>query len=470
MTIPESVAFLQSWVDRSRSSFYDNGSTGDSFSAIRRWDTALNLTFELPHDLEFRSITGAQGLNRDSFFGSPIPTIIYTAVFHTEDKYYSQELQLLHATSQFNWVTGIYGGYETGQDNNAVIFLPVLNPGVQVGDSGIRNSNVAAFAQTSWEFVPAWRLTTGARYSVDGREADDVALSAGTCVVPAPGVESTLLGPAQCPREFKNTFREPTWLVTLDHQLTSQLLVYARSAKGYRAGGQNEGGAVELESFAPFGPEKNLEFEVGTKTQFLDDHVRLNVDVYRDNYTGLQVTTAFIAADGNVVSAVTQAAHATITGAEAEADIVLNPHFTIHASGAFTDAHYDYFRDIMGNRTGEPFDVPRWMGNLRPRYVQATPAGDLTLQADYSWKSVTVLNGTAVYRDQATQGGYGLLNARVNLAVTAWNADVAIFGRNITGKKYLDQVAAHDTNIGINLGYFGEPATYGIEFIKKFGK
>jgi iron complex outermembrane recepter protein len=468
LSIPDSVNFLQSWVDKARSNFYDNGNTAYSFSEIRRWDVGLNVTRELPNSFEFHWISGAQGLSRDSYFGSPIPTVIYAGGFHTQDKYYSQELQLLRATPTLNWVAGLYGGYETGQDDTNVIFLPVLNPGVAFNDSGIRNSNAAAFAQATWEFVPTWRITSGARYSFDERRADDVALLDTQCLVPAPGVESTFTGAAQCPRTFKNTFREPTWLLSLDHRLTEQILLYTKVAKGYRSGGENESGAVELETFAPFGPEKNLEYEIGMKSEFLHDRVRLNVDAYRDNYTDLQVTTSFVAADGNVASAVTQAARARITGAEAEADVVITPHLTVHGSASFTDARYIHFVDITGDRSGAPFEVPRWTGTLSPRYIQPTSVGDLTLQTDYAWKSTTVLDGTAIYRSQVTQGGYGLLNARANLGVTKWNLDVAIFGRNITAKKYLNQASAHDSNIGINLAYFGEPAIYGMEVIKKF--
>jgi iron complex outermembrane receptor protein len=468
MSIPASVAFLNSWVGKSSSSFYDNGSTSYSFSDIRRWDVGLNVSFELARGLEFRSITGAQGLRRESFFGSPIPTTIFTAAFHTEDKYYSQEFQLVHSAPRFNWVVGAYLGYETGQDNSATLFVPMITPGLGINDSGIRNTNGAAFAQATWEFVPTWRVTAGARDSVDTRRADNVALVNTTCVVPAPGVESTVLGPAQCPRTFQDTFRQPTWLLSLDHQLTSEILAYVKAAKGYRSGGENEGGSIELATFAPFAPETNVEYEVGIKSEFLDHRVRFNVDAYHDKYKNLQVSTVFLAADGNFATAVTSAAQATIAGVEAESVFVITPHWTVRASAAFTDAHYEHFVDLTGDRSGEPFAVPRWTGSLSSRCTEPTAVGDLALQLGYNWKSATVLDGTAVYRSQVTQSAFGLLNARANLRVESWDLDVALFGKNITSQKYLDQANSFDSSFGVNVGFAGQPATYGVEMIKKF--
>src|SRR5258708_8438317 len=162
LSIPQSIAYLQSFIAKSRTNYYDNGSTTFTFSDIKRWDVGLNITFKLPEDLEFRWISGAQGLHREEFFGSPIPVTILAGTFHTEDKYYSQELQLLGTVPTFNWVTGLYGGYETGRDKTATELLPVINPGLATNHSGIRNGSAAAYAQSTWEFVPSCHFTPGA--------------------------------------------------------------------------------------------------------------------------------------------------------------------------------------------------------------------------------------------------------------------------------------------------------------------
>src|SRR6202035_2401395 len=113
------------------------------------------------------------------------------------------------------------------------------------------------------------------------------------------------------------------WLISLDHQLTNDILLYTKVAQGYRSGGENAGGGTEVETFAPFKPETNIEYELGLKSELFDRKLRLNLAGYIDKYKNLQVTTSFIAADGSLATAVTNAATATIKGVEAESAFVI---------------------------------------------------------------------------------------------------------------------------------------------------
>jgi iron complex outermembrane receptor protein len=444
-----------------------------------RWDVGLNVTGDLSSNLKFRSITGFQHLTRNNISDNQGAVTPFLDSLNTDDKYTSQEFQLLGNLHSVDWVAGLYGGLERGEDDNPVIFAPALvGPSVTINNTGIRNSTLAAFAQATWEFIPSWRLTAGARFTRDTRAiiANDYmapffggsqAISPQYCVVPAPGVESSLTM-AQCPREFSNTFTKPTWLVSLDHQLTDNVLLYAKVATGYRSGSQNQGGAIEAETFATVLPETNLEYEVGIKSEFFDRRLRLNVDGYHDKYTNLQVRTSRLFADGTAGVTITNAATAAIEGVEAEADLRVLPGLTIHGATAYTDAHYIRYVDFTGDRTNEPFPVPRWTGSLSGRYVRPMSLGDLLFELDYDWKSTTDLDGQAVLRSQVTQPGYGLLNGRINWHLNALNLDVAAFGKNITNKLYWSQATSLEV-IGFNLTYRGTPSLYGVEVIKHFG-
>jgi iron complex outermembrane receptor protein len=61
----------------------------------------------------------------------------------------------------------------------------------------------------------------------------------------------------------------------------------------------------------------------------------------------------------------------------------------------------------------------------------------------------------------------GLLNGRINLHLDTANLDVALFGRNITNKRYYDQSFTLES-IGVNMAYAAPPGVYGIELIKRF--
>src|SRR6202035_4341547 len=107
-----------------------------------------------------RSITGFQHLTRDEVSSTQTAVQSFNSTFGTGDRYTSQEFQLLGDLHSFNWVAGLYGGLERGEDDQSIIFAPALvGPNISINDTGIRNSTLAAFTQATWEFIPSWRLT-----------------------------------------------------------------------------------------------------------------------------------------------------------------------------------------------------------------------------------------------------------------------------------------------------------------------
>jgi iron complex outermembrane receptor protein len=293
------------------------------------------------------------------------------------------------------------------------------------------------------------------------------------CEVPAPGVEASPPGQSQCPRRFKAAFTKPTWLVSLDHQLTPDVLLYAKVATGYRSGGLNaDTGAIEAEAFGSFRPETDLEYEAGIKSEFLERKVRLNADVYWDDYSDLQVQSIVLGADNNFLTLETNAATARIRGMEVEGDVIVGGGLRLHASTAYTEAGYLKYLDLAGDHSHQPFSVPKWTFSLGANYTRPTGMGDLSIQLDYAWKSAVDAVPPSTLVAAVTQPGYGLLNARANLHLDAWNMDVAVFGQNLTNKEYFDQgfnVAGAGLDFDqVFLG--GPPRTFGVELVKKFGE
>ncbi len=486
LTQAQAIAQLNSW-DAAKSPWWELNNTGGPPGAakIERWDSGLNITGDLTTDVQFHSISGVQHLLRSVITGPQFPVYMYNQFPYSADNYYSQELQLLGSLPRFKWVVGVYGGDELGEDNQKVIFLPeIFGFDSPLNESSVHNTSLAGYGQATWEFVPTWHLTVGARDTRDTRRIDETALlgtpptilPAVQCLVPAPGVTLTPPGAAQCPGKFGAVFDKPTWLVSLDHEVIPGILVYAKAATGYRSGGSNaETGANDIASFANFQPETNLEYELGIKSELFDHKLRLNLATYHDQYKNLQVQTTGLSPSGEFVTVERNAATATIEGVEAEATAIVASGLRMNASATYTDAHYDSFPDIDTttglpiNRTGEPFSVPKWILTLGGNYTRPTPLGDVSLEVDYSWRTAVDTIPNAVLVQQVTQAAYGLLDARINWHLDAQNLDVALFGRNLTNKAYIDQ----GTNLefgGFDIVFEAPPRIYGIEVIKKFGK
>jgi iron complex outermembrane recepter protein len=471
MTIPQTVAYLQSFVNAQAVDFYGNSGLNSTYSNVHRTSIGLDIAADLPHDLRFRSITGYENLLRSSYWGNPLPNNFNTLSFYTPDAYYSQEFQLLGGNSYFNWVTGIYGGLENGIEYGSTVFLPILTNNIPfIMDPTVKNDSLAGFAQGVWEFAPSWHVTGGARYSWDRRGAIMRNKNGTTCAVPAPGVESTLLGPSQCPRTYSNDFTSPNWLLSLDKQVTEDLFAYIKYATGYRSGGQNIGGSTQSESFVPFAPETIAEYEVGIKTELFSKKLRVNLAAFHDNYNGIQRSVSVATADGNFSNREQNAATGKVEGIEAEIHLKATSALTLNLDGSLTNARYKKYTDIFGNDfSHQTFGIPKWLFGAGAHYVESVPLGSLALNVDYHWRSTTVLDPAAIYLNQVTQKAYGLLDGRLELNLDQAKVEIALFGQNITGVQYIDSALNLDSVFGFNYGYVAPPRTYGVEITKRFG-
>ncbi|MFC3068881.1 TonB-dependent receptor [Phenylobacterium soli] len=128
------------------------------------------------------------------------------------------------------------------------------------------NRSESVFGQVSWRIDPQWQIVAGARYSKDRQEFDKFAgVPAGV------GIE---------------TSKVPTGRVALNYNPTTNTLLYASVARGYKSGGNNL-----FPGDPPYRPEINVVEELGAKTTLLDGHLRLNGDVFASQYKDLQLQT-----------------------------------------------------------------------------------------------------------------------------------------------------------------------------------
>ena len=82
----------------------------------------------------------------------------------------------------------------------------------------------------------------------------------------------------------------PVWTprFTVDYKLQEDILVYGSVAKGAKAGGFNASAPTPGE--LPFEPETNWTYEVGLKSQWLDNRALVNLAVFDSEMSGIQIT------------------------------------------------------------------------------------------------------------------------------------------------------------------------------------
>ncbi|TRO89092.1 TonB-dependent receptor [Glycocaulis profundi] len=247
--------------------------------------------------------------------------------FNTEEDYYVFSnlftIMAMHNNGQYasghasqNNPYSTCGSYEPSSnpnDNSCIYIDP--NPIDQIDGDGhnyLRNTSIAqteswsVFGEAYVNLSDTVRLTAGLRYTDDTKTMTPVPsqLLASTSFLGGYGPESTDLvvsrGHPRYPDETRG-WQEVTGRLAIDWKpelaFTDETLIYASFARGYKGGGGNPSGPVvneETPTFAPlpdyYAPEYVNAFEIGTKNEFDNGRVMVNVTGFYYDYQDYQIS------------------------------------------------------------------------------------------------------------------------------------------------------------------------------------
>ncbi len=373
-------------------------------------------------------------------------------IFHTtgtkEQDQFQQELQAIGDAfdNKLEYAIGLYYFEEDGKDVNpwdAGIYrpgVPVMLKGIVLGSwYSIDNESMAAYGQFTYRPTDDWYLTLGMRYTEDEKELGLLASD--------PRLDEA--------KSYSEDWSEFTPAFTVGYQPSDDMNVYFKYAEGFNAGIYANPTDPTVDHIDPADPEELVAYEIGMKSQWMDNTLRLNAAVFYNDADNLQIT-AF--ADGNRV--VINSGSATQEGVELEATWLPTDHWTI-------DANYGYQKDDRDDSLGQQNDDGKHSGRLGVGYNR--PAGDFGLFAarvDASFKDEYYFssNESAVMKDR------WLIGARAGISeIELWGgiARAALWGKNLTDEEY----AEHGQDLGLDGGYgfagvvFGQPRSYGIDLI-----
>lgn len=442
---------------RRRGDFYPgpydvNAGPRTPYFKAKEWGTSATFETELS-DLTFRSITAyRKGLERAKidFDGGPADAV-NLSINRDPRTAFTQELQLQSdGSGPFQWVGGLF------YYNSKAELVPfqINANGAYAKDT---DESIAPYAQGTYEILPDTKLTIGARYTWEKRKIAGYVLLAG---VDAPNRRGSLT----------QTFKEPTWRIALDHKFGSGALVYASVSKGFNAGYFNQSslaGFATTQQNPEVKPEFLTAYEVGTKLDLLDRHLRVNLSGFLYDYKGLQQQ---IYEQGAVVTI--NAGSARMKGIDFE--IVARPvnALTLSLSGTYLDSHYksyqfapNYVRQPNGSiiavgnvdAAGQVItNAPRISYTASASHVLKTSIGDFTTTANVNYRGRTFVDPNNAFK----------LPTRYVLNVTErWSAPDSKFFISVWAKNLLNERYDHAINILAPAGLVGNPApprTYGV--------
>ncbi|MGC5799640.1 TonB-dependent receptor [Sphingomonas sp. NFX23] len=235
----------------------------------------------------------------------------------------------------------------------------------------VTSRTLGAFTQGTLSVTDTLRVTGGVRYSNDHKARSGAQVRCGTLACDAPTDVRAL-------NDASRSFSKVTWRGGVDWDLNARSLLYASVATGYKAGGFNDGCTAASAGCATpipeaalyYEPETLTSYEIGLKTRFLDNAVRLNLSAFHYDYNNLQLSqTSTIC--GGPCTVTTNAAKAKIDGVEAEGVLVLSPRNRVDLSATYLDARYSRFAPRPGvDWSGFSLDrSPRWTTSMGYTYT-----------------------------------------------------------------------------------------------------
>ncbi len=410
----------------------------------------------------------------------------YDNFFDTQSDQFSAELHLSGQSfdDRLTWLVGAYAFHEKIDHNNAICLGTNLGaPFNAVRNQGgcIRNNqqfqlsvaNAAVFGQASFKLTPELSLTAGGRYTFERkRQSFDFFLdnSAGVfnffgipplAFIPTLSPSNPFLG---VPTTYGASFDRFTPKAGIEYQATDDVLLYGSWSRGFKSGGFNgrpspnaSGGFNRIESF---GPETLEAFEIGLKSEFFERRVRLNLAAFTSNYKGIQL---LVLDPGSGFFNNQNAGRARINGFEAELTARPIPALTFYGNLGYTDAKYKSVNPLaLGIGIDDELPAtPKWNWSAGGSYTFDIAGGGLELRADYTHRS-SVYYG-AENNPLEFQGGYGLLNLRVEWTDASDRFSLAAFGTNVTDKRYRSSAQDVRSALGVAFATVGAPAEWGVE-------
>lgn len=410
-----------------------NQGTRDSFADLDVYGVSFTAEYELSDAVTIKSITAYRDLRSDST-NEPdaAPVSVNSTVDSFDYNQFSQELQLLGEglDGRLNWILGAYYFTEEGVNENLVNFsvIEILSGG------RVENRSIAGFGQASFEVADGLFLTGGLRWTRDERDFTpdqrvlrDIAtgIPDGTPILPnvTASTSTTKLTP----------------MANIRYEWTPDVSTYFTYSQGFKSGGFTQRvfpplipapGQDPVEVIPAFDAETVDTFEVGLKSQLLDDTVQLNAALFTTKYNDLQVNVQV-----GIAPTTQNAAEATINGAELELLIVPVRNFSVNFGLGLIDAQYDRLdAGVVGitldSKLPGTSDVTASAGASYT--AELGDFGSLTFRGDVAMRSDLFFDAN----NEVGQDGYTTLNLGLTWESVDGMYSASVFGTNITDTRY----------------------------------
>ena len=366
---------------------------------------------------------------------------------------------------------GVIGIYKFDGEAGGQVLNNFFNLSFGDTQGTVYTESIAAYADWTFDVSDKFSIDAGLRWTNEDKHAvvRNIGYTDGTFTKPS-GVVAAAFDKTI---NFKNLSPK----ISLDYQVTPDIMVYGLASRGFKSGGYNiraQATAVPR-SAEPFQDEQVDSFEVGTKMGLLDQRLFLNLSAFHNKYKDIQLSifTEYTTPQNTKAffGDFTNAGEGTVNGLEVEYQWLATDNFNISGNLAWLDAKFDtyMFKNVNIADQQEFTNAPDFSGALNAEYrIDLDGGGSLSARVGYTYQSRVVATtevvkdpGTLATVQPITQDGYGLVNAGVIWkANDAWT--VSLQGSNLTDKAYRTTGYNLYAALGVHTGFYGPPRQYSL--------
>ncbi|MEM6683841.1 MAG: TonB-dependent receptor, partial [Pseudomonadota bacterium] len=457
----------------------DNRATGwgvsDAFAAATGLSTSdrpfrdnEGFGFNLRLDYDFgaatlTSLTSYERFDRREFNdwdGTIVPAA--EVLFNSEPRVFAQELRLTSNTDEaapLDWIVGVYFADETLSELFQSDFQNSFGLGLRTPYEQEART-LAVFGQAGYAITDRLSATVGLRFEDENRDL----VSLETVFTPP------LLPDVASPTRDAD-LSEVSGKVGLDYRLSDSALVYALISRGVKSGGFTALNTLNPLQTEAFNNEVLWAYEIGAKTELLENTLRVNFAAFYYDYTDQQIQGFFFNdANAAIIGRIINVPKSKIYGAELETVWAPFEGFTLSNAIGWKKGEFTEFNDLdipnapaTIDRSGEALPFPEWSYTGSAVYQLALAEG---------WNAA--LNANWTYRDTLDKSRLGnaifnvddfwLVNAQLTVGPQDGLWDIGIYARNLTDTDYDETRNFFIQQAGavpfVANGFRGRPRTY----------
>ena len=329
--------------------------------------------------------------------------------------------------------------------------------------SEVDNRSYALFGQATYHLTDFSRLSFGLRYN---REEIDVLINSADAPAGTVSQFPDAVGIAQA----SDRDEAISWRLVYEYDLFEQGMVYGSVARGYKGPGVNTlPGAVGVAQDNPIivQPEVPTNFELGLKSQFWDNRLRLNANLFYTSFKNFQAQVS----DGGIPPTfiLQNAGELETQGLEVDFALAMTENFTLTGGLAYVDASYAEFKgaacypgqtvaegcvdDVQDLSGADMPNSPEWSYTLSGRYdipMSSVPF-DGYVQGTYYWQDDVQYNSA---NDPQTIGtDYAVADLAFGIESHEGTYSVQLFVKNLFNDFYVTSLENTYRDAGVELAH-----------------